>query len=108
MTIKPVILLLAIATSGIWANGCGSVDCRDDPENGDRCDISDEYVCLQVDNCAWAYGCLKRCVCRSGQWDCLVKCSDPSPDGGSIAYCGTAPLCWNCGYPPAGIDAAAP
>jgi hypothetical protein len=102
MKIKTAACLLAIALSGIGANGCSSVDCKDHPKDGDRCDTSDKYTCRQTDSCA-SLGCADSCVCLSGNWSCNKMCIDGTSD-----LCGTAPLCWQCSIPPAGMDAFSP
>jgi len=102
MIIKTVFSFVAFAILGIWACGCGSVECKDHPGNGDRCDTSDKYVCRQTNTCA-SLGCDDFCACSGGHWICSKRCIDGASD-----LCGTAPLCWYCSIPPDGIDAAAP
>jgi hypothetical protein len=102
MNIRTAILSLAIASLGLGANGCYSVDCRAHPEDGDRCDTSDKYVCRQTDSCA-SLGCADTCVCLDGHWSCAKRCIDGTSD-----LCGAAPMCWRCSSPPEGIEASAP
>lgn len=104
MSIKTVPSLMAFAILGMWPyGGCTSVvECKDHPGDGDRCDSSDKYVCRQTDSCA-SQGCADTCVCLGGHWSCNKECVD-----GTGYLCGTAPACWNCSFPPDGIDAATP
>jgi len=103
MSIKSVLSFLVFAILGVWAYGCSSsVECKDHPGNGDRCDTSDKYMCRQTDNCSNT-GCVDSCTCLDGHWSCNKSCIDGMSD-----LCGTAPMCWECRFPPAGIDASAP
>lgn len=102
MTTKDVRSALVLAILGMFAYGCSSVECKDHPGNGDRCDTSDKYVCRQTDSCS-NIGCADSCVCLQGHWSCNKLCIDGTSD-----LCGTAPNCWTCRFPPEGIDAAAP
>jgi len=102
MNIKTALSFMAFAILGMWAYGCSSVECKDHPGNGDRCDTSDKYMCRQTDNCS-SLGCADSCVCLGGHWSCGNLCIDGTSD-----LCGTAPICWHCSIPPDGIDAAAP